>query len=114
MYNFLKRFLSLILASDIFKPHAGFLVCDDPRIGLASSTQATEAPAAKVHRRTVVTHGLFELSVKSPAAKPDESDGQDIAEEQIKPYAVVAVVYRCSKLHIMVFQTTCKGVIIGP
>ena len=80
--DLLEGLLGLFLAGDILKGHTHVLGGDHARTGLAQST-AAKTTAAKVHRRTVITHGLLHAAVEPPADQEENRHGKDEREQVV-------------------------------
>ena len=74
--DLLEGFLGLFLAGDILKGHAHVLGGDHARAGLTQSA-AAKTTAAKVHRRTVIAHGLLHAAVEPPADQEENRHGKN-------------------------------------
>ena len=70
--DLLKGFLGLFPACNILKGHAHIFGGDNASAGLTQSA-AAKATTAKVHRRTVITHGLLHTAVEPPTDKEEKS-----------------------------------------
>ena len=80
--DLLEGLLGLFLAGDILKGHAHILGSDHASTGLAQST-AAKTTAAKVHRGTVITHGLLHAAVEPPANQEENRHGKNEGEQVV-------------------------------
>ena len=80
--DLLEGLLGLFLAGDVLKGHAHVLGGNHASTGLAQST-AAKTTAAKVHRRTVITHGLLHAAVEPPADQEENRHGENEGEQVV-------------------------------
>ena len=79
--DLLERLLGLLLAGNILKGHTHIFGGDNASAGLAQSAAAKAA--AKVHRRTVITHSLLHTTVEPPTDEEEDGHGEDEREQVV-------------------------------